>query len=437
MPLRRHRLVTARQTAGHSQESLASSLGVERSTIQRWEGGETTPRPWYRPKLAAALGLGSDQLHALLHEQASPEFVLARPSVSIDQVRHTGHDVITFRKLDDINRREMLRLFSMFGALLATSPDETTLDTDRIGYAYNSLGRLDDAILGEYSELNNRLWRVFSLSVSKDEVLPLVRQQLDVLSISLQRPHSLTIHHRICVLVGDLFQLAGEIFFDGNHYTEAAHCYVLAATASKEAGAFDLWACAMTRHAFIAVYERQFDKAVPMLELAAALARRGDGTLSTRHWVSVVRAEALAGLGDREACERALSLAEQVHQLDGPVHNGGWLRFDGSRLAEERGTCYVALGRPDLAEPVLTEALTHSMTARRRAGVLTDLAMIGVQCRDPDRVVAYADAALDVARQTGSGVISRKLKALQPQLVPLFGHKQVQQLHTQITAVAG
>lgn len=95
----------------------------------------------------------------------------------------------------------------------------------------------------------------------------------------------------------------------------------------------------MTRHAFIAVYERKFDEAAPMLELAAGLARRGDSALSTRHWVSVVQAETFAGLGAFGACQQALDDADHVRELHRPVHNGGWLRFDGSRLAEERGTC--------------------------------------------------------------------------------------------------
>ena len=34
------------------------------------------------------------------------------------------------------------------------------------------------------------------------------------------------------------------------------HCYTLAATASNEADAFDLWACAITRHAFIEMHEQ-------------------------------------------------------------------------------------------------------------------------------------------------------------------------------------
>ena len=174
-----------------------------------------------------------------------------------------------------------------------------------------------------------------------------------------------------------------------------------------------------------------------MLELAATLARRGDPALSTRHWVAAVQTETLAGLGDLDGCQRALDIAAHVQGLRGPVHNGGWLRFDGSRLAEERGTCYVALGRADKAETALTDALSGALTARRKASVLTDLAMIGVQRRDPDRVVAYADAALATARQTRSGVIGRKLRGLQPHLAPLLAPKQVKRLDADIAALAG
>ncbi|MGQ0774798.1 MAG: hypothetical protein ACT4NY_10335 [Pseudonocardiales bacterium] len=173
----------------------------------------------------------------------------------------------------------------------------------------------------------------------------------------------------------------------------------------------------MTRHAFIGIYERQFDKSSCMLELAAGIAGRGDRTLSTGQWVQAVRAQSLAGLGELDACQRALDTAEEVHQLTRQVHTGGWLRFDGSRLAEERGTCYVELGRHDLAEVELMQALNQDLSGRRRGSVLIDLAMISVQRRDPECLVMYAGAALDTARQTGSGFIGRKLQGLQEQLV--------------------
>lgn len=41
-------------------------IGVERSTVARWEAGETTPSLWARPRLANALAITLDQLDTLL-----------------------------------------------------------------------------------------------------------------------------------------------------------------------------------------------------------------------------------------------------------------------------------------------------------------------------------------------------------------------------------
>ncbi|MFE9438020.1 hypothetical protein ACFYO2_03205 [Streptomyces sp. NPDC006602] len=49
-------------------------------------------------------------------------------------------------------------------------------------------------------------------------------------------------------------------------------------------------------------------------------------------------------MGDIDGCARALDEAEKVHSLDGHSHNGGWLRFDGSRLPEERGPAIALRG---------------------------------------------------------------------------------------------
>jgi tetratricopeptide (TPR) repeat protein/DNA-binding XRE family transcriptional regulator len=71
MAARRHHLAMRRKAVGFSQEALAALLDVERSTVVRWESGETNPLPWIRPKLARALGVSTDQLYALL--EATPE----------------------------------------------------------------------------------------------------------------------------------------------------------------------------------------------------------------------------------------------------------------------------------------------------------------------------------------------------------------------------
>ncbi|WP_109638982.1 helix-turn-helix domain-containing protein [Lentzea atacamensis] len=462
---RRDAFAARRALMGHTQESLAAAVGVEFSTVGRWERGDLTPQPYRRPRIAKALAVTLEELSTLLtttaapargassapHAGGTPDMQLiahdgaarARSDAAVPPVsgRPAEGEVVPAQvdlaETDDMNRRDLLRLFTMTGAVLALPAVEPVLhDADRLA-AVARTGAVDAAVATEYAQLNTHLWRVYALASTKSQVLPLVRAQLDVLSTGLRRPQTSAIRQRLCELSADLFQLAGEIFFDGDRYTDAAHCYTLAATAGKEADAPDLWSCALTRHAFIAVYERRFDEAAPLLELATGLAHRGDPALSTRQWVAAVQAETFAGLGDLAACQRALDTAAEVQHLRGPVHNGGWLRFDGSRLAEERGTCYVNLGRYDLAEAALTDALAGDLTARRKAGVLTDLAMIGVHRRDSDQVATYVDAVLATARQTGSGVIARKLRGLQRNLAPLLTDQQIQRLDAEITELVG
>ena len=66
MAAKRGRLAQRRKAVGFSQETLAAALDIERSTVVRWEGGETEPLPWIRPRLAKALRVSVDQLDELL-----------------------------------------------------------------------------------------------------------------------------------------------------------------------------------------------------------------------------------------------------------------------------------------------------------------------------------------------------------------------------------
>lgn len=66
MPEKRHRLAERRKAVGLSQERLAETIGVDRSTVVRWERGETHPHPWHRPRLAHALAVSIEELAGLL-----------------------------------------------------------------------------------------------------------------------------------------------------------------------------------------------------------------------------------------------------------------------------------------------------------------------------------------------------------------------------------
>lgn len=416
------------------QQVAAVWVGITQARLSRIENGQPVNNMTKLVHWATVLGIPPDLLWFAMPTHASPQFNdrPARHQTPENQEAACTRLPAT-DGLDDVNRRELLRLVSVAGATMAltSAPD---LDWDRLT---GTAGRPDAATLDEYAALNNHLWQVFALSRSKAAVFPLVRQHFEVLTTGLHHPVDPAAHARLCALTADLLQLAGEILFDGNAYTEAAHCYTLAASAAKEAGAYDLWACTMTRHAFIDVYEHDGRSALSMLDLAARLAHRGDRQLSTRQWVAVVQAQALARVGELDACQRALDAAETVHELTGPVHTHGWLRFDGSRLAEERGACFAELGRPHLAQTALTEALHQPISTRRRGAVLADLAVTGAQQRDVDQAVAYGAEAVELARQTGSGYIGRKLAALRPHLAALGNDARVRQLNDQLPRLAG
>ncbi|RAY10666.1 transcriptional regulator [Actinomadura craniellae] len=73
MALKRQRLAERRRAVGHSQERLAEILGIERSTVGRWERAETDPLPYLRPRLARALKVSPDELAEMLDEVQSAE----------------------------------------------------------------------------------------------------------------------------------------------------------------------------------------------------------------------------------------------------------------------------------------------------------------------------------------------------------------------------
>ena len=264
----------------------------------------------------------------------------------------------------------------------------------------------------------------------------MVHAQLGTLIAATRSCPSGTVHRELCVLACDLFQLAGEIFFDGDEYGNAAHCYALAASAGREARSYDRWACALTRQSFVHIYDRQYDQAADVLDAANRVSRNGGGQLSTRQWVAAVQAQALASLGDLNGCRKSLDAADHVLDLSGPASPGGWLRFDGTRLGEERGTCYLRLGQASLAESELTSALANTASLRRRGSILADLATIGVQHKDTSQILRHASDAIGIAEQTRSvGYLGRKLATLQARIQPLLADTRLAELNDRISRI--
>ncbi|MFJ7059629.1 helix-turn-helix transcriptional regulator [Streptomyces microflavus] len=395
-------------------------LGVDRTTVGRWENGRVYPQPPQRRGLAAALEVSLEELDTFL----GPPRSAARKTV-----RHQSGEPSNAGDLDEMIRRAFLRILTVSGALTALPADEAEALAEGV----------PGGVPADFARMDSHLWQVYQLSRSKRAVYPVVRDQLATLNEALAG-------HRgsprpLLNAAADLFQLAGEVAFDANRYADASASYALAASVSKDAQAYDLWACALVRHAYVDMSERRYRYAAQMLGAAERLAGRGDRNLSTRQWVASVQAEAYAALGDLDACEHAMERAEAVRDLSADSVDGGWLRFDGARLAEERGSRYVQLGRLDLAEEALERALAQTALApgqsyRRRGAVLTDMAAIRAKRRDADQVVAYGKEAISLARASGSGYVARRLQGLCDEFGPLRRDHRLAELGAEIATLS-
>lgn len=76
MVTRRRSFAQARKAAGYTQERLAEALGVDRTTVARWEAGGAEPQPWQRPRIAETFGLSLDKLAQLLADVGTAEHTI-------------------------------------------------------------------------------------------------------------------------------------------------------------------------------------------------------------------------------------------------------------------------------------------------------------------------------------------------------------------------
>lgn len=420
MAARRKYLAERRRALGFSQETLAHELDVDRTTVGRWERGETGPAPYIQPRLGKLLLIPPDAMPGLL--AAEPAVRESPEASSSPGSSRTSNG----EEHDDMYRRELMGLLTTGAVTIALPAALRSAEPGRTRHEV-------PFDLCEAEQLSASLWQVFRLADTKSQVLPLVRDHLAGLTSLLRVARSPRIREHLCGLACDQYQLAGEICFDSNQYTDAASCYTLAAYAGREARDYDRWASALARQAYISLYDGRPAEASAILESAAVVARRGDHQLATRQWIASVHAQASAGCGDLRNCERSLDLAGTVKDLPPGASPGGWLRFDGSRLAEERGTCYLIAGRADMAHTPLTQALQQAISLRRRGSLLTDLAAASLHRRDLDQVVQHGQQAVVIAAQTrSSGYVGRKLRTLDQQLRPFRTSRQIAQLSEQI-----
>lgn len=384
MAVKRHAFVRRRRALGYTQESLAQALGVERSTVRRWESAETNPLPFQRPRLARLF------------------------RVSIEE-------------LED---------------LLAAAPSTTSRRTERVGYALRHPSGADLIVAAELrfemENLTDRYDAVPSATLLAD-----AGQQLNQVAFLADEAPSGRVQRELCSLQVDAATLMGQLIWDASQrrdHESARSYYAQSMEVARHLQDHATAGHALLRTCYVALYGANDHR--QGLELALQAAQTTRKTSHALTGLALLHAaEAHAFLGEHSACERALLRAEKhlersdgtdaAHELFTPTHFG--------RLA---GSCYLSLGIYDKAQRFLRDTATQMQGRRKsRVIVLGNLALTAIRQGDLDAALAVFNEAVDELHGTrGGGGMNIVFRAAR-ELRPWRGESAVQEAQDRLMAL--
>ena len=345
----RHRLAQRRKAIGLSQERLAEALGVDRSTVVRWERAETDPQPWHRPRLAAALKLSVEELAELLADIGQPP---SPPDERLDYVlRHPARvDLVT------------------------------------VAYLRERVQRLDE----RYDHTPSTL-------------LIVAAGQLHGQAIFLrQHATSGAIQRELAAAAAESATLMGQLVWDASqrrdHIASAAY-FDQAISAAQETRDVVAEANALLRKSYLALYgSKQPTAGLALTTRAAAISHNDSHVIAGL--AHLQRAEAHAMLGQAQDCTDSLGAAED-HFAAIDARDPAAALFCPSHYARLAGSCALFLNKPAEAASALDNA-RHLIAARRKstAVILGNLALASILQRDIEAATSYLHQAVDVIEQT-------------------------------------
>ncbi|MGI9003853.1 MAG: helix-turn-helix domain-containing protein [Pseudonocardia sp.] len=429
MKTKRHGLAERRETLGHSQEKLAEILGMELSTVGRWERGETSPQPWSRPRLANALRVSLEELNRLLAEGQPTE---ARTSDRSDEPvadlvlsapwshRGTVETAVVLGGGGRVKRRHFVFLT---GAAL-TAPAHQWLITEPGPLGSGLSGRrvsaeLADRFLAMIGEL-----RAMDDVAGGGPVLSLAEQEFGVVTELLdQASYDEPTGRRLHVALAELGQLCGWAAYDTGQPGLAQRYHMAGLRAAHSADDRPLGAHLLGSMAYTAAREGQPAEAVTLID-TAIIGVRGRETASLLASLYSRQAYAFATLGDAPGCTAAISKArthvEHLSREDDPP----WLYWVGpAEVTAGAGRCLQKLGQANQAAIMLEEgiALFDEPFVRDRTNYVIHLADArtrpGKQ-RDLDAAAGHGMTAIDLSESLDSTRGVARLRDLYHQMTP-------------------
>lgn len=373
--MRRVRLARARKAAGYTQEGLAEALRVDRSSVIRWEAGRYSPVPYLWPKLAKLLGVSRERLAELFADEEVKSAnalipVLADHGQAV-AANPAGRPISPHSWVDDVNRREILRLLGVASTSAAVPSLLTGLnsdDQDRVMNAVAAPSRVDELTIKHVDSMLHAAMRQDD-SLGPHAVLDTILAQRE-LSRTLLADCPSALRPKVLTLYSNLSRFAGWLSFDLTDYETASHYYEEARLAAHAAENVDLSICVLCNLSHLATWRGHARVGVDHAMAAQNWASETSDPL-LRAYTANVAARAYAVLGNRKACSTALDNAQEDIQGAAPQTPGGSLVYFYGQglLAATRSRSLLQLGDYDLAEQAARESLslTGESFVRNRA----------------------------------------------------------------------
>ena len=405
MVAKRHRLAQRRKIVGFTQEGLAEQLGVDPTTVRRWESGETKtgPQPWLRPKLARCLQVSIEQLEELLWFDKQGEkrqrAVTELPAIylpapvsngvpgSLTGLQSNGaqpgsdmsgeltddpeHDpvlvaawnhrgtveaVVVLSGGDRVKRRVFL---SLTGPALTAPAHQWLVHEPEPLVAGLSGRRVSGELVGRLNAMVTEL-RGMDDVAGGGSVLAMAQQAFGWVAGLLDRASYGEYTGRgLYVVLAELGQLCGYSAFDVGEHGLAQRYYIAGLRAAHSADDRPFGAHILATMARQATCQRQPREALVFIETALA-GTRGQATPALLAELYDRQAHAFAVLRDTSACLVAISRARSQAEQLAPDDDPPWLYWlDPAAITANAGTCLLKLDQGEQAVALLDEGIAH------------------------------------------------------------------------------